>query len=172
MRPTTKSTVATLLTILSIANMSALYGKVDSESQEDLIEAPPRPRRRLASARWCPWLIHTSLFCLWLILFVSLRPSTYRQQSTPCERQCSKGQEVVSSCVIKAPADEAIEYRSMLFNGSVTHPSIFEGHPSAELDAAWDRITKIRQYRNSIFSLLQHAYTLRCRIHRSDSGHG
>lgn len=106
--------------------MSALYGKVDSESQEDLIEAPPRPRRRLASARWCPWLIHTSLFCLWLILFVSLRPSTYRQQSTP------------------SPADEAIEYRSMLFNGSVTHPSIFEGHPSAELDAAWDRITKIR----------------------------
>ncbi|EED83399.1 predicted protein [Postia placenta Mad-698-R] len=92
-------------------------------SQDNLLVASSEKEQSARSRkwwpRWYPWVAHAVLFCLWLPLYLSLRPSTDRQ----CARQLST---------------------PFRFNGSLTYPSIFRGSPSPELDAAWDRISTVR----------------------------
>lgn len=40
-----------------------------------------------------------------------------------------------------APAYEAVEYKTVRFNGTLDFPSPYSGPPSPAVDAAWDRIT-------------------------------
>lgn len=41
-----------------------------------------------------------------------------------------------------APAQEAIDYHTVKFNGTFDVGSIYRGAPSPELDAAWNRLTE------------------------------
>ncbi|EED81662.1 predicted protein [Postia placenta Mad-698-R] len=79
--------------------------------------------------RWSPYVVHVVVFCLWSFLFIRLPSCTDRQ----CARRLST----------PSPALEAIDYHAVLFNGSLSHSSIFRGPPSPRLDAAWDEITLV-----------------------------
>ncbi|KAF9229000.1 hypothetical protein BS17DRAFT_217046 [Gyrodon lividus] len=63
---------------------------------------------------------------------------------------------------IYSPANEAIEYNKevTIFNGSLGHPYIYGGHPSPEIDAAWDRVsTDIKPTRITLEQLEKMGYS-------------
>ncbi|KAI0947367.1 hypothetical protein AcV7_009811 [Taiwanofungus camphoratus] len=98
----------------------SLYDNPESESERPLLK---RRWHRL----W-PWLANGVLFCVSIALFVL---SFRRTNNVQCGKQLSTF----------SPAFEAIEYQPILFNGTFNFPSIYRGHPTAEIDAAWNRIS-------------------------------
>jgi len=123
----------------------------DTDDAADVVElkSPPSPSRdghgpnpslgdstarRTFLRRYWPTLVGLTFFCASLVLFNS-------SPRVPPAAQCAKQLSAYS------PAIEAVEYRDVIFNGSLRHPSEFRGAPSPAVDAAWDRISDLRPLR-------------------------
>ncbi|KAJ6597464.1 hypothetical protein DFH09DRAFT_1131916 [Mycena vulgaris] len=93
-----------------------------------------------SSAKYSPvfsrsrlWFTHAAIFALYTILFVGIYVTTKRGTTTA---QC------VSLISTYSPAQEAVEYQNIRYNGHLTLGSPYRGAPSASVEAAWDRISE------------------------------
>ncbi|KAH9834199.1 uncharacterized protein C8Q71DRAFT_725378 [Rhodofomes roseus] len=86
-------------------------------------ESPAR-RRFL---RWMPWMLHTLLLSMSLLVFLG----AYKVKETQCTERLS----------IYSPALEAVEYENVVFEGVLDQPSEYRGPPSEAIDYAWDKIS-------------------------------
>lgn len=50
------------------------------------------------------------------------------------------------SIFLLAPANEAIEYHTTVFNGSFDFPSIYRGVPTQDIDDAWNQVSREGEY--------------------------
>ncbi|KAG2063187.1 hypothetical protein BDR04DRAFT_1111767 [Suillus decipiens] len=104
-------------------------GTVDKEEESSSGDAErfgtePRPESRTLRL----WLTHGVLICTLLLSFTlwMRMPSTQLRNDIP---------------TIYSPAHVAVEPVIARFNGTLDFPSIYHGPPSAEIDAAWNRIS-------------------------------
>ncbi|KAG2068293.1 hypothetical protein BDR04DRAFT_1232907 [Suillus decipiens] len=76
------------------------------------------------------WLTHGVLICILLLSFTLWMgtPSTYLRYDIPS---------------IYSPAHVAVEPVIIRFNGTLDFPSMYRGPPSPEIDAAWNRISRV-----------------------------
>ncbi|KAI0927033.1 hypothetical protein AcV5_007676 [Taiwanofungus camphoratus] len=126
---------------VSIISMIFRYTPVeqtDDDAAEKLLgrptddfHLPSKLFQRPSWQRFCPWLIHGVLFCLYSVLFLALYTRTQSPETTQC----------VGLLSTYSPAYEAVEYKTVRFNGTLDFPSPYSGPPSPAVDAAWDRIT-------------------------------
>jgi len=132
-----------------------------NESLENLIPHAPHNNSQLVqivrNRLWCrmlPWVVNGLVFFLSLsiLLYSIIRFQTDVrcgiQLSTFCkclsiEIATKLGHSPAESFIL-APSLEAIEYQSVVFNGTETYPSIYRGDPSDEIDNAWSRVSKDR----------------------------
>jgi hypothetical protein len=108
---------------------SASYSLVDGVDDRDdtnllgnTTEKKPPPKSLL---RRSPWLSHGVLMSIMMVFFVlwARAPS-------------------IDDVVLYSPANEAIESIGIIrFNGTLGAPSLYSGGPSAEIEAAWNRIS-------------------------------
>ncbi|KAH7919151.1 hypothetical protein BV22DRAFT_876521 [Leucogyrophana mollusca] len=102
---------------------------------------PPSPLKS-RFLRLPSWLSHGILVCTSLLFFTLWMEtgSTYVHEHLP----------------IYSPASIVVESQVVRFNGTLDFPSIYRGHPSPELDAAWARISHdVRPTRMTLDQMLR-----------------
>ncbi|KAG2361938.1 hypothetical protein BDR07DRAFT_1408130 [Suillus spraguei] len=103
---------------------------VDNDEEEKLFgdadRFPEEPRLNSHILRVWPMLSHGALICTSILFFVlwMCTPSPHLRDDIP----------------IYSPASSAVDPMIIRFNGTLDFPSIYRGHPSPEIDAAWARI--------------------------------
>ncbi|KAH7918723.1 hypothetical protein BV22DRAFT_899365 [Leucogyrophana mollusca] len=104
--------------------------------------ATPPSRLKPRFLRFPSWLSHGILACTSLLFFTLWMEtgSTYVHEHLP----------------IYSPANTAVESHVVRFNGTLDFPSIYRGHPSPELDAAWARVSHdVRPTRMTLDQMLR-----------------
>ena len=121
------------------------------KEQFDIVESlsQRRPDIRLSL-----WLTHGAAFCLGVVVSLTMvfawtrapvvRALCTEVLSTYCERGSSWLS--IRCCAdychrAPAPANEAVEYEAVTFNGSLIFDSVYRGQPSPEVDEAWHKIS-------------------------------
>ncbi|KAJ6597469.1 hypothetical protein DFH09DRAFT_1356731 [Mycena vulgaris] len=110
---------------------SAEYTPLDvddtNDSQDDFHIADIENKRRRLSVL----LGNGALLLVSVVLFAVSRDIAL----PPSDIECSKIYSTFS------PAQQAVKYKTVKFNGTFEFPSIYRGTPTPEIDAAWDRIS-------------------------------
>ncbi|KAJ6602801.1 hypothetical protein DFH09DRAFT_1301805 [Mycena vulgaris] len=110
---------------------SAEYTPLDvddtNDSQEDFHIAETKDKRRRLSIL----VGNGALLLISIVLFAVSRHIAL----PPNDIECGKLYSTFS------PAQQAIKYKTVMFNGTFEFPSIYRGTPTPEKDAAWDRIS-------------------------------
>ncbi|KAJ6578017.1 hypothetical protein B0H19DRAFT_1122111 [Mycena capillaripes] len=110
------------------AEYTPLDADCDNDSQEDF-----QLVQRMHARRWL-WLLLGNGAAL-LMSIVIFAVSRHLASKLPTDAECTALLSVYS------PAQPAIRYHPVKFNGTFNFPSIYRGTPTPELDDAWDRIS-------------------------------